>query len=162
MFRTERAVSHVFHGRESSKSNRATKPLELVTQRPFFYVLSTGSSYLDTKNFPPRITFRNLFYSDLKNVVSVSFDCEMSSILPSERHFLLIVTLSHSRSHYKFSLLSAIEFSWCLFGEFGIGSTENPLVDIFLYSHHLSSWFLGFVRRNSVLVTHESQMVKKT
>ena len=86
MFRTERAVSHVFHGRESSKSNRATKPLDLVTQRPFFYALSTGSRYLDTKNFPPRITFRNLFYSDLKNVVSVSFDCEMSSILPSERH----------------------------------------------------------------------------
>ena len=111
MFRTERAVSHVFHGRESSKSNRATKPLDLVTQRPFFYALSTGSRYLDTKNFPPRITFRNLFYSDLKNVVSVSFDCEMSSILPSERHYLLIVTLSHPRSHYKFSLLSAIEFS---------------------------------------------------
>lgn len=36
VFRTERAVSHVFHGRESSKSNRATKPLDLVKQRPFF------------------------------------------------------------------------------------------------------------------------------
>ena len=50
-------------------------------------------------------------------------------------------------------------------GEFDIGLTENPLVDIFLYSHHLSSWFCFDVvrpRRNSVLVTHESQMVKKT
>lgn len=33
-------------------------------------------------------------------------------------------------------------------GEFGIGLTENPLVDIFLYSHHLSSWFcFDVVRR---------------
>ena len=48
-------------------------------------------------------------------------------------------------------------------GEFGIRLTENPLVDIFLYSHHLSSWFcFDVVRRNSVLVTHESQIVKKT
>ena len=26
-----------------------------------------------------------------------------------------------------------------LFGEFGLGSTNNPLVDIFIYSHHLSA-----------------------
>ena len=162
MFRTERTVSHVFTRARELEIEQSYSAFRSSHKDHFFYALSAGSSYLDTKNFPPRITFRNLFYSDLKNVVSVSFDCEMSSILPSERHFLLNVTLSHPRSHYKFSLLSAIEFSWCLFGEFGIGSTENPLVDIFLYSHHLSSWFLGFVRRNSVLVTHESQMVKNT
>ena len=26
-----------------------------------------------------------------------------------------------------------------LFGEFGLGSTNNPLFDIFIYSHHLSA-----------------------
>ena len=26
-----------------------------------------------------------------------------------------------------------------MFGEFGLGSTNNPLVDIFIYSHHLSA-----------------------
>ena len=30
---------------------------------------------------------------------------------------------------------------WCYFWEFGIGSTNNPLIDTFLGSHHLSSWF---------------------
>ena len=42
-------------------------------------------------------------------------------------------------------------------GEIGIGSTYNPPVDIFLYSHHLSAWYcIDIVRRNSVLVTHGS------
>ena len=36
-----------------------------------------------------------------------------------------------------------------------IGSINNPLIDIFLYSHHLSAWYcVDIVRRNSVLVTH--------
>ena len=38
-----------------------------------------------------------------------------------------------------------------------IGSTYNPLLDIFLYSHHVSAWYcIDIVRRNSVLVTHGS------
>ena len=37
------------------------------------------------------------------------------------------------------------------------GSTNNPLTDIFLYSHHLSTWYcIDIVRRNSVLVTYGS------
>ena len=44
---------------------------------------------------------------------------------------------------------------WCKFGEFSIRSTNNPLIDLFLYSHHLSAWYcIDIVRRNSVLVTH--------
>ena len=41
-----------------------------------------------------------------------------------------------------FSLLSPIQFLWCYMGlrEFGAGSTNNHLIDIFLYSHHLSAW----------------------
>ena len=37
------------------------------------------------------------------------------------------------------------------------GSTNNPLINIFLYSCHLSAWCcIDIVRRNSVLVTLES------
>ena len=39
--------------------------------------------------------------------------------------------------------------------KFGIGSINNPLIDIFLYSHQLSAWYyIDTARRNSVLVTH--------
>ena len=49
-----------------------------------------------------------------------------------------------------------------LFGEFGLGSTNNPLVDIFIYSHHLSAWYcIYIVRRSSVLVTRGSYRVKQ-
>ena len=45
--------------------------------------------------------------------------------------------------------------------EFGIGSTYNPLIHIFLYSHHLSGCYcIDFVRRNYVLVAHGSLRVK--
>ena len=37
----------------------------------------------------------------------------------------------------------------------GIGSTYNPLTDIFLHSHHLSARYcIDIVGRNSVFVTH--------
>ena len=45
------------------------------------------------------------------------------------------------RYHYLFSLLSAISLSLCLFQEFGSGSANHALIDIFLYSHHLSAWY---------------------
>ena len=42
-----------------------------------------------------------------------------------------------------------------MLGEFCIGSTDNPSIDICLYSHHLSAWYcIDIVRRNSVLVNH--------
>ena len=53
----------------------------------------------------------------------------------------------------KSLLLSAIQFLWWWFSEFGIGSTNSPLVDIFLYSQHLSAWqWTDVVRRCSILV----------
>ena len=39
----------------------------------------------------------------------------------------------------KYYLLSAVQFFRCLSGEFGIVSTNNPLLDISLYSYHLSA-----------------------
>ena len=40
-------------------------------------------------------------------------------------------------------------------------SISNPIIDIFLYSHHLSAWYcIDVARRNSVLVTHGSYRVK--
>ena len=54
-----------------------------------------------------------------------------------------------------------MQFMSCLFGEFVIGSTYNPLIDIFLYSHHLSAQYcIDAVRRNSQLVTHGGLRVK--
>ena len=35
----------------------------------------------------------------------------------------------------------AIQFLQCYFREFGIGSTDNSLIDIFLYSYHLPAWY---------------------
>ena len=68
--------------------------------------------------------------------------------------------LSLPRSHLYFSSLSVIQFIWCYFGEFGIGSTMNTIIDIFLYSHPLSAWFcIDIVRRKSALVTHKNWMV---
>ena len=70
------------------------------------------------------------------------------------------LTLSLSRYHYLFSLLSVISFSLCLFQEFGSGSTNHALIDIFLYSHHLFvCCCIDIIRRNSVLVTHKSSRV---
>ena len=44
----------------------------------------------------------------------------------------------------------------------GIGSTKNPLIAIFLYSHHFSAkYWIENVRRNSLLVTHGSESVKR-
>ena len=43
-----------------------------------------------------------------------------------------------------------------------MGSTSNPLVDIFPNSYHLSAWYFNEnVRRNSVLVTHGSSRIKE-
>ena len=45
--------------------------------------------------------------------------------------------------------------------EFGIGSTNNLQIDVFLCSHHLSSRYcIDIVRRNSLLATHGSKMIK--
>ena len=69
---------------------------------------------------------------------------------------LCLLTLSLPRSHYSFSLLFAVQFVWCLMGEFGFGSINNPQISVFLFSHHFSAWYcIGIVRRKSVLVTHE-------
>ena len=39
----------------------------------------------------------------------------------------------------------------------------NPLIDICLYSHHLSGWYcIDIVRRNSVLITNGSYRVKSS
>ena len=53
-----------------------------------------------------------------------------------------------------------IQLLWCSFGEFGIGSINNPLIYIFLYSHDLPAWYcINIVKRNSVLVSYGSNRV---
>ena len=70
---------------------------------------------------------------------------------------LISFHLSFLRPYYYLSLLSAIQYLWWWFEEFGIGSTNNPLIDSSLYSRHFSVWYcLDIVSRNSVLVTHAS------
>ena len=45
--------------------------------------------------------------------------------------------------------------------EFSIGSISKPIIDIFLYSHHLSARYCtDIVRRYSALVTHSSLKIK--
>ena len=45
--------------------------------------------------------------------------------------------------------------------EFGIWSMDFPVIDMFLYSHHLSLWYcVVIIRRNTVLVTLGSLNVK--
>ena len=60
-------------------------------------------------------------------------------------------------------LMSVIQFLWCWLGEFGFGSTNNPLIDFFFFSrHYLSAWYhVDTVRRNSVLVSHGSLSVNR-
>ena len=41
--------------------------------------------------------------------------------------------------------------------KFGIGSTDNPLIDILLYSHHFYAWYcIHIVRRISLFVTQSA------
>ena len=43
-----------------------------------------------------------------------------------------------------------------------MGSFKNLLVDVFLYSHHLSAWYcIDIVRRKYVLVAHGSLRVNQ-
>ena len=71
---------------------------------------------------------------------------DKSSLNPLTLKIMLVILLT-----------SAIQFLWCLFGEFGIGSSCIPIIYIFLYSHHFSAWYcVDIVRRNSILVTHGS------
>ena len=53
---------------------------------------------------------------------------------------------STPRSQRKFFILSVIQFLWCYFEEFGIGSTNNYPNDIYLYSYHLSSCHCVFLK----------------
>ena len=69
----------------------------------------------------------------------------------------VLLTLSLPWSHKQLSLLFTIQFLWCYDG---VGSTNNPVIDIFLHSHHLTGWYcIDIVRRNSVLVTCKSERV---
>ena len=55
-----------------------------------------------------------------------------------------------------------MKFFWFYFWEFGIGSANNPLIDTFLGSHQLCSWFcIDIVRRISLLVTHGNCRIEK-
>ena len=56
-------------------------------------------------------------------------------------HLLTALTLSHLRPRLKFSLLFTKKFLCYQFGEFGIGSANNLLSDIVLYSHDLSAGY---------------------
>ena len=56
-------------------------------------------------------------------------------------HLLTALTLSHLRPWLKFSLLFTKKFLCYQFGEFGIGSANNTLSDIVLYSHDLSAGY---------------------
>ena len=72
------------------------------------------------------------------------------------------LTLSLSRSRLVILLIVFHKiFMMLVWTEFGIESTNNSLIDIFLYSHCLSaSYCIDIVKRNSILVIHRSSRVK--
>ena len=101
-------------------------------------------------------------------------------ILPTVCHTIIeynrfshTIDLAKPRSGTLISLFSSPTLHWiktviklstgkslCQFGGFGIGSTNNPLIDIFLYSRYLSAWFcIDVVKGNSLLVTYRSERV---
>lgn len=71
-------------------------------------------------------------------------------------HLLTALTLSHLRPWLKFSLLFTKKFLCYQFGEFGIGSANNPLSDIVILMTCQLDIVLIYVRRNAVLVTYGS------
>ena len=67
---------------------------------------------------------------------------------------------SKSFHSQNLELVSALQLSFYYLEEFCIGSNINPLIDVLLYSHHLSPWYcIDIVRRNSVLVIPGSERV---
>ena len=45
-----------------------------------------------------------------------------------------------------------------LVGESGIRSTYNPLIDIFIYSHHLSAWYCMDVIKEKFCLGHSWEL----
>ena len=45
-----------------------------------------------------------------------------------------------------------------LVGESGIGSTYNPLIDIFIYSHHLSTWYCIDIIKEKFCLGHSWEL----
>lgn len=53
--------------------------------------------------------------------------------------------------------LSVIEFLWCYFGEFGNGSTNNWIIDVFLYPNQLSAWiYVDIKKKKSIFPLGQS------
>ena len=50
--------------------------------------------------------------------------------------------------------------SWCSFGEFGIGSTKNPQIDIFLNSHYFSAWHCFWYCREKFFLGCPQELMK--
>ena len=71
-------------------------------------------------------------------------------------HLLTALTLSHLRPWLKFSLLFTKKFLCYQFGEFGIGSANNPLSDIVILMTCQLDIVLIYVRRNAFHVTYGS------
>ena len=70
---------------------------------------------------------------------------------------LLIVNPSTPKISLVILLTVCLKFVWCWFGECGVGSIYNSLINIFPYSHCLSVWYcVDIVRINSVLITYGS------
>ena len=71
----------------------------------------------------------------------------------------LILTVSLPTAHclvHLFNVCHTFPLITYYFREFGLGSTNNPMTDIFLYSHHTpASYCIDIVGRNFELVTHE-------
>ena len=101
--------------------------------------------------------------SDELDILSASDFSSSSFLLPSKK-FLKMTRISENFEYNKaeikkqywhlinpftpkiwvvilLTVCHTTQLLWCYFGEFGIGSTNNPLIYIFLYSDHWSAWY---------------------
>ena len=101
------------------------------------------------------MSLRNAWSTESDGVVIALYAIFHLTSTLHHKHYILIrkLTLSLSRSYWKFSLLCAKYFFSNQFQETSAGSIKNSVVDIFLSFHHVFAWYcISILRRNCVLV----------
>ena len=120
--------------------------LNPILSRTFFLCLLRGEF------LGPKLNVQSCFIFLLLTIIDIWSKSE--AFKNGEKSF------SHNLMDMITISLSAVQFLWCYnqFREFGIGSINDPLIDILLFSlSHLSvRYCIDIVRINSFLVTYES------
>ena len=102
---------------------------------------SLGGGPDDAKEVMKHIFFETINWDDILNKKVIKLTIQTSN--QSLQHVTVFWYFLFNPLTPKISLVILLTVfhtvQYCYCGEFGIGSTYNPPIDIFLYSHHLSS-----------------------